>query len=313
MLFAVLTTFFFAASAVSATRTARLMGGNEANFWRLSLSTLLLGLLAHTFGIGMGGGVFIILFVSGLIGFGIGDVSLFQALPRIGSRLTVMLVHCLTAPIAAVTEWIWMGTAMTTAEIVCALVILSGVAIALAPKDHLHIARKDFWWGIHWAVWAAIGQAGGVVLSRKAYAIGDATGVSLDGFTVAYQRVIPGALVAGFCLLFVKRAYLAGWTRPEPEPGPGGKGPLFGREKWRRSGGWLVANALSGATLGVSCYQQALKIEKPGVVLPIVALAPLAVIPMAWFTERERPSRRSLIGGFIAVAGAAALARVIAG
>lgn len=289
------------------------MGGNEANFWRLSLSALMLGILAHTIGIGMGGGVFIILFLSGLVGFGIGDVALFQALPRIGSRLTVMLVHCLTAPIAAASEWVWMGTAMTGAEIACAVIILAGVAIALAPKDHLHLNRRDFWWGIHWAVWAAIGQAGGVVLSRKAYAVADAGGVSLDGFTVAYQRVIPGALVAGFCLLFVKRAYLAGWTRPEPEPRPTGTSPLFGREKWRRSGGWLLVNALSGATLGVSCYQQALKIEKPGVVLPIVALAPLAVIPMSYFMEHERPSRRSLIGGLIAVSGAAALARVIAG
>lgn len=311
MFFAILTTLFFAVSAVSATRTARLMGGNEANFWRLSLSVLLLGILAHTFGIGMGGGVFIILFISGLVGFGVGDVALFQALPRLGSRLTVMLVHCLTAPIAAVTEWIWMGTAMSIAEIVCASVILSGVAIALAPKDHLHIERKEFWWGIHWAVWAAIGQAGGVVLSRKAYAISDAAGITLDGFTVAYQRVIPGVFVAGICLLFVKRAYLAGWTRPEDTAREGG--PLIGRDKWRRSGGWLIVNALSGATLGVSCYQQALKIEKPGVVLPIVALAPLAVIPMTYFLEKERPSRRSLIGGFIAVAGAAALARVIYG
>ena len=86
---------------------------------------------------------------------------------------------------------------------------------------------------------------------------------------------------------------------------------MVGREKWRKSSGWLMVNALTGATLGVSCYQWALKVEKPGVVLPIVALAPLLVIPMAYFLENERPSPRSLIGGVIAVAGSVALAWVI--
>jgi len=234
---------------------------------------------------------------------------LFQALPRIGSRLTVMLVHCLTAPIAAGAEWVWMGTAMSGEEIACAVVILTGVAVALAPKDHLHIERREFWWGIHWAVWAAIGQAGGVVLSRLAYARCAEAGVNIDGFTVAYQRVIPGAIIAGLCLLFVKRGYLAGWTRPEPEVLPAGR--LTGKEKWRRAGGWLLVNALTGATLGVSCYQWALKVEKPGVVLPIVALAPLLVIPMAYFMENERPTRRSLLGGLVAIGASVRLAWVI--
>ena len=203
-----------------------------------------------------------------------------------------------------------MGTAMSLAEIVCAVVILTGVAVALAPKDHLHIERKEFWWGIHWAIWAAIGQAGGVVLSRKAYEVCEQTGVNIDGITVAYQRVIPGAIIAGFAVLLVKRSYLAGWTRPEPRPAEQ-EGRLVGKAKWKKASGWLVLNALTGATLGVSCYQWALKVAKPGVVLPIVALSPLLVIPMAYFLENERPSRRSLMGGFLAVAGSVALAWVI--
>jgi len=36
----------------------------------------------------------------------------------------------------------------------------------------------------------------------------------------------------------------------------------------------------------------------------------LAVIPFAYFIEGDRPSRRSLVGGAIAVAGAVALALV---
>ena len=67
---------------------------------------------------------------------------------------------------------------------------------------------------------------------------------------------------------------------------------------------WLVVNAIAGPTLGVSCFQWALAERGTGVVLPIVALTPLTIIPFAMWLEGERPSRRSLAGGVVAVAGA---------
>ena len=52
-----------------------------------------------------------------VVGFGLGDWALFEALPRIGSGLTVLLAQCLAAPIAAITEWLWLGTEMTGVQI----------------------------------------------------------------------------------------------------------------------------------------------------------------------------------------------------
>jgi drug/metabolite transporter (DMT)-like permease len=69
----------------------------------------------------------------------------------------------------------------------------------------------------------------------------------------------------------------------------------------------VVVNALTGPTLGVSCFQWALKTTATGVVLPIVATTPLVVIPFAYWLEGERPSVRSLVGSVIAVIGAAVL------
>jgi drug/metabolite transporter (DMT)-like permease len=43
------------------------------------------------------------------------------------------------------------------------------------------------------------------------------------------------------------------------------------------------------------------------VVLPIVATTPVLTIPFAWAINGDRPGRRSIIGGIIAVAGAIAL------
>ena len=82
-----LTKVLFALSAVSAKRTTRYMGGSEANFLRLCLATVFLSFYAHLFGLGLSGNGFPYFLLSGCIGFGIGDLALFQAYPRLGSRL----------------------------------------------------------------------------------------------------------------------------------------------------------------------------------------------------------------------------------
>lgn len=305
MLGAVLATILFAFSAVSGARVAKLMGGTEANFWRLSLATLFLAAMAHGFGAGLAGNGFYIFILSGCIGFGLGDVSLFQAYPRLGSRLTILIVHCLAAPFAGLVEWLWLGTTLTAAQMLCGAVILVGVALALAPTHETHEERRQFGIGIFFAVLGAIGQGGGVVLSRKAYELCRLADQPMDGITAAYQRILGGVIISGLALLVVKRQFLL--ARAEAVASPG---DMSTAEKWRKSGKWIVFNALAGPTLGVSCYQWALKTTPSAVVLPIVALSPLVVMPFARWLEQERPSRRSTIGAVIAVAGAVALALV---
>jgi hypothetical protein len=57
---------------------------------------------------------------------------MFVALQRIGPRLTMLLTHCLAAPLAATTEWLWLGEGLGWKEILYAGIILGGVALALA-------------------------------------------------------------------------------------------------------------------------------------------------------------------------------------
>ena len=44
--------------------------------------------------------------------------------------------------------------------------------------------------------------------------------------------------------------------------------------------------------------------------LPIVATTPLVIIPLAYWFDGDIPNRRSLVGGFVAVAGVVALTLV---
>jgi drug/metabolite transporter (DMT)-like permease len=301
MLPAFFATVLFSVSAVSGNRLARWLGGNLANFARLFLATLLLALWAHSFGSGLQGVALPVFFMSGCIGFGLGDLALYQALPRVGSRLTILLVQCLAAPFAALTEWIWLGTTLTPAELLSGAVILTGVGLAVAPREHLHLPTKTLVCGVCFGVLAALGQGWGAVLSRKAYDTAALAGESIDGMTAAYQRILGGVLIAGLPMLWL---LLRGRTRDPMRVRSGnGVGPGI----WRRSSGWLLVNALSGAVLGVGCYQWALETTPSGIVLPIVATTPLVIIPFAYFIEHDKPGIRSLLGGMLAVIGVIAL------
>ena len=287
MLPAFITTLLFSVSAVAANRTSRLLGGVEANFWRILLATLFLAALSTFWGVGLSGPSLRIFFLSGLIGFGVGDLALYQALPRIGSRLSIMLVHCLAAPLAAFVEWAWLGTRITIPEALCGLVTLSGVGMALAPKEHLHLARGALVFGVIMGVIAAVGQGMGAVLSRKAYDVAHTASFHVDGISAAYQRILGGLLIAVLSMMVLKL------RRREASA----------RHDWKKAAPWVALNVITGPSLGVACFQWALDVAPTGIVLPIVALTPLTIIPMAWKIEGERPSVRSIIGGVVAVGG----------
>lgn len=295
MIAAILTTLFFAFSAVTGQRVAVKLGGAWGNLMRLALATLVLGILVRFLTPdAMRWESFRWFFVSGLIGFGLGDVALFTAYERIGSRLTILLNLCLAPLFAMVLEWLWLGNAVGPRVVVCALLILTGVAMAIRPnaKSFAKVPlRGNFWVGILAALIAGFGQGTGAVVSRKAETVALALGASGSGITAAFQRVVAGLLFSAAAVLLIR---------------------LFGsRKEWetwrtpldRKVVPWLLGAALFGPVIGVSCFQWALQSLESGVVLAVVALTPIVMMPLAYFTEGDRPSRLSLAGALVAVAG----------
>jgi drug/metabolite transporter (DMT)-like permease len=200
MLPALLTTVLFAISAVCANRTTRILGGIEANFFRVSLATMLLACWAHAWGNGLNGRALPYFLLSGCVGFGIGDLALYQAFPRLGSRLCMILVHCIAAPFGAVVEWCWLGTSITAPQILYGMIILLGIVIALAPDTRMTVTRDTLISGIIFGTIAGCGQGLGAVLSRRAYQVADSFGEKMHGInggvTAAYQRILAGPILA---------------------------------------------------------------------------------------------------------------------
>jgi drug/metabolite transporter (DMT)-like permease len=298
MIAAFLATLLFAVSAVCGYRSSKQIGGAEANLWRVCLAAFFLGLWANTFGSGLAGDAFPVFLLSGFLGVGLGDTGYFQALPRLGSRRTVLLVQCCTAPFAALIEWLWLGTKLNLPEIFCITVILIGVAIALAPGDHLKISSRELRLGIAFSLFAAFCGALGTVMSRKAFAVAHAAGQFPDAGTTGYQRVLGGILIPAIILIVVKwrSAHAHGGVFEE-------KTRQVSREKWGRIWPWVLGNSLAGQTLGMSCFQWAIEKTPAGIVTAIVALTPVILLPMTRIVDGEKIGVRSLVGALIAVAG----------
>lgn len=298
MIQAIITSILFAMSAVSAGRSTRLLGAGTANLSRLTLATCLLALWAHTAGQGVSGVGLPWLLASGVIGFGVGDLALYGAYYRIGPRMGVLLCLCLAAPLGAFIEWAWLGTRLSLYQIFWSATILVGVFAALVPDTRTPVAARDWSFGIVLGMVAAFGQGSGAVLTRKAFDLAEHAGQHIDGGTAAYQRILGGLLLTAI-VLFIHR-------RRKPSDPPEDTAVM--EHPWKRAWPWVIANALAGPSLGVACYQWALAVAPTGVVLSIVATTPLVVIPFTMILDGERPTVRSLIGGAIAVLGAAALA-----
>lgn len=297
MLASLLAAFFFALNATCASRSVRANGQVRANIGRLIVAALVLGGFAHTLGGGFTSASVGWFLLSGVIGMGMGDIGVYAALPLLGSRITVLMTQCLAAPIAALGEWAWLGTRLTAAQILWGLLILGGVAIAITPSKssppRVRVRPIGFLFGFI----AACGQGLGALVSRKGVMVADAAGEATRhaafGLTAAYQRILAGLVFATVLFLLLRFA---------------NRLPQDATLPTRQNGhAWILAAGFAGPVLGVGCYQWALATTPSGIVLPLVATAPLLAIPIAYWLEGDRPSKRALAGGVLAVAGCVAL------
>jgi len=292
MLAAFLATILFSLSAISGRRLSHYISGTQANLARLLVACLVLGTFAHLVGFGVRGVAFPILFLGGCVGFGIGDLSMFQAYPRIGARRTIVLIQCLAAPFGALIEWLWLHHVPTPAQAFYGLIILAGVGIAIMPAKTEAQPTQGVVAGTLFGILSGLCQGGSAVISRYAYEVAKNAGQPFhtvtDGINAAYQRILGGILVSGLFLLYLRIAH---------------KSIHDGKNNWRGGWRWVPAAAMAGPALGVSCYQWALMTKPTSIVLPIVATTPLAVMPLAHFIEGDRITWRTLAGGVLAVAG----------
>lgn len=299
MLPSVLTAFLFAASGICGRRAAVAFGSLRGNTLRLALSVLVLGLAAG----GLGGVGFDApsthrLLLSGIIGFGIGDVALFLAYPLLGARQTLLINLCSAPLFGALGDWMLVGTGVTLAQMLATGIILTGVTMALRSKlSALDLERAPRRWeGWVFALLAGLGQGGGAAVTRFAHAAMRDEGAFLHPMQQAFVRTIPGLMVS-----VLVWATVSFWRRrvSSSEPAqPDEPGSSMPHRWW-----WLLGASTFGPTLGVSAFQWALGSAPTAVVLSIVATTPIIIIPLAALIEKDSPGKLAFAGSCLGVAG----------
>jgi drug/metabolite transporter (DMT)-like permease len=228
-------------------------------------------------------------FVSGLVGFGVGDVALFLAYARLGSRLTILINWC-AASLCAPLGDLWIRKhELPLPQGLGVTAIMCGLVVALWPAGEGKKRHPPG--GVLFAILAGVGMGMGTVLSTQANDLAHGMGVEVHGISQAFQRVTAGVLMAVIALLFVKK-YLP--PRKETDV----------KRQWKHKPFWLISTALIGPVLGVSCYQWAqLELGSSAIVVAIAATSTLLVIPLARIMEKDTPGFRQSAGTLLAVAG----------
>ncbi len=302
---AFLAAILFSISGICGHRAAKRIGGIEANFWRLTLSALFLAPVSYWAGVGLNSPSFFWFLLSGVVGIGIGDVAYFLALPKLGPRLSLLLIECLSAPVAAIIEWLWMGTLLRPAQILFGSLILVGVGFALSPGKEASAPKLRRYSGVTMCTISALAAGVSAVLSRKAFAIDASLGGNISALNAGFQRVLGGLFLAGVCLLLAKRREFRVQSRA-----PRDLVHEVAKKKWRSVWYWVVMNSLAGQTIGVTFMQWGLRIAPGGIVLAVIALTPILIIPLTVWVDGERPTATSILGSIVAVAGVIGLALV---
>ena len=249
------------------------------------------------------GRTWLILVVSGLIGFTFGDLCLFQSFVVVGARIS-MLLMALAPPMTALISWMVLGEQMTGRSWLGMIVTITGIAMVVLKREEFpknEQRRRKFRfnypiWGILLGLGGAFGQALGLVLSKFGMhdsisaAAGRIGGIAQDynPFASAQIRVIAG--ITGFAVLFT---ILGMWKS------------TYQAISNRKAVLQLSLGAFFGPFLGVSFSLIAVQLTNTGIAATIMAMVPVLIIPPSMLLFKEKVNLKEVLGAILAVGGVA--------
>lgn len=214
--------------------------------------------------------------LSGIVGFFLGDLFLFKTYTIIGSR-TSQLVMSLAPMITAVIGWFFLSEYLTPKSIAGIVVSVTGIMIAVAGKKlRLDVPVKGFLY----AIGGALGQAVGLILSKKG--MGD-----YDAIAATQIRAIFGFAAFALLVTFMRR-----WRKVILATGE------------RKSMNAITIGAMFGPFIGVSLSLFAVKHTETGIASALMALTPIFIIIPSAIMFKEKITARQVTGAVISIIGA---------
>jgi drug/metabolite transporter (DMT)-like permease len=228
--------------------------------------------------------------LSGVVGFAIGDLLLFQAYVVVGARVS-MLIMALVPPITALIGWLMLGEVLSLRALLGMALTLTGVTMVVLKPDRSNPDKKKRkklrlnypLVGILLAFGGAVGQAVGLLLSK--FGMKD-----YDAFAASQIRVMAGLVSFTLIFFFMRRWHKVRQGLRNP------KGLLF-----------TVLGSIFGPFLGVSFSLLAVQNTETGIAATIMSIVPILLIPPAILIFKEKVGFREILGSFLAVGGVAIL------
>ncbi len=289
---AIATAFLWTLSSLAWTSAGKHAGALAVSFIRLVITCGFLAVYGYAarglpFPSDASRETWLILGLSGYVGFFVTDLFLFKAFLLIGPRLSLLILS-LSPPLATLLSRVLLDDRLAGQDWLAMAITLAGVAwVVLEQPDtsrRLHYIRpQQYGLGIFLAVLAAIGHALALVLSKQG--IGE-----YDAFAATFIRVL-GGLIGYVTLVTLLRRW-----------------PAMGRAaRQPRTMAVMTLGAFVGPFLGVGMYMIAVRHAHAGVVATILATMPVLILPMVIFVYRERVSPRAALGAAVSALGVAML------
>lgn len=272
-------------TAVSFEAAGKKVGSISVNLIRLIIAFILITIY-NLFSRGMilpidaSNSTWLWLTFSGIIGFVIGDLFLFQAYVEVGARIS-MLIMSTVPPITAITGFILMGEKITTLGLAGMIITIAGIALVILTKNpsNKKVRLSHPIKGLAYAFIGALGQAFGLVFSK--FGMG-----SYNPFAATQIRII--AAIIGFSIVI---SVLNKW------------GELFVAVKDRKAMKYISIGSLFGPFAGVSLSLLAVQHASTGIVSTITSITPILLIPVSIIVFKEKIFSREIFGAIITLFG----------
>jgi drug/metabolite transporter (DMT)-like permease len=217
--------------------------------------------------------------LSGLVGFVIGDIFLFEAYVRIGARISLLLMS-FSPVITGLLSYFIFGEVLQPLAIVGIVLTLAGIAVVVLTKgDHNNLKLRVDSYGVLCGVMGAVGQSVGTILSKQGMG-------NYDAFAATQIRII--ASILGFTLFFIIGKH---WQK------------LATLLKDTHASLQTAAGAMFGTTLGVGFSLLAIQHTQAAVAAAIMSIMPVLIIPVNWLVLKEKIKWIEMLGALVTVVG----------
>ena len=232
----------------------------------------------------------ILLALSGIIGFVLADSSLYQSYMDIGTRKGILIFNFYPL-VSTVLAWFFLGEALSIYALVGIAVTTSGIVWVVSEKigNKEKTDGKHFTRGVLFAVAAGLFQAIGFTLVKPIM-----TGTNpVDPLTTTLLRGLFGCATYWLVTIFRGRLSI-----------------VLKKTSDKKSMKFILLGSLIGSSFGVLLAMIAVKMAPVGVASTLMALMPVMILPMVVVVHKEQLSMRAIIGTIIACAGVGILFNV---